>query len=130
MQPAHAEQPGQGVLDWTHALVGDVLAAGYDGIPGDEIRLAAMCRCHILLWRFLLTGRDDFGTFHRELSRLAALCRIDERTLAALNRQVVAELLDTIAQRYTRSPREAGRQSFEVTRAACRLAEAAGRLAA
>lgn len=122
MRPSLAESPGADLLRWMDPLASDMISAGYAQMIADEGARAPIVRCHALMWRGVLTGRDDIGTFRRELSRLASLAGLGEANIEIVNRQVLAELLDTVAARYTRSPREASRLSFEVARAACRIA--------
>ncbi len=122
MPPDLADQPGADLLRWMDPLASDVIAASYAHASGAPDTIDPLLRCHVLLWRSLLTGRDDAGTFRRELSRLVGLAGVSETFIENVDRQVLAELLDTVASRYTRSPREASRLSFLVARAACRLA--------
>jgi hypothetical protein len=105
-------------------LARDMITMCYGQINRPSTALAAVAACHSLLWRTVLTGRDDAEIFRKELSRLAQQANISESAVEWVNRQVMAELLETIARRFTRSPREASRLSFEVARAACRIAQA------
>jgi hypothetical protein len=122
MRSASGPPPGSNPLGWMDPLACDAIAMGYARAKGDATAIAGVVRCHALLWRCVLGGRDDPGAFRRELSRLAGVAGVSEGAIEQVNRDVMAELLDTIAQRFTRSPREAGRLSFEVARAACRIA--------
>jgi hypothetical protein len=122
MRPAVAELPGTDLLRWMDLLANDMITAGYTQmIPDGDVR-APIARCHALLWRGVLTRREGIGTFRRELSRLAHAAGLDERHLDYINCQVMAELMETVAARYSRSPREASRLSYEVARAACQIA--------
>ena len=121
MRPANAESFGSDLLQWMDPLAGDVIAAAYVTLARDLAPRAAIVRCHSLLWRALLAGRTDAPTFRRELSRLAAAARIPEGAIEGVDRMVLAELLDPVAARYSRSPREAGRLSLQVALIACWL---------
>ena len=122
MRPAVAESPGADLLRWMDMLAHDMVMAGYAQWIADETVRAPIARCHALLWRGVLTRREGIGTFRRELSRLAHAAGLDESHLEAINCQVMAELLETVAARFSRSPREASRLSYEVARAACKIA--------
>jgi hypothetical protein len=121
MRPSTAESFGSDLLHWMDPLAGDVIAAAYATLAGDPAPRAAIVRCHSLLWRALLAGRTDAPTFRRELSRLTAAAAIPESAIENIDRLVLTELLDTVAARYSRSPREAGRLSYQVTLIACWL---------
>ena len=112
------------MLLWMDPLARDMIAMCYAQINRPSTALAAVAACHGLLWRTVLTGGDDAEIFRKELSRLAQRAEISESAVEWVNRQVMAELLETVARRFTRSPREASRLSFEVARAACRIAQA------
>jgi hypothetical protein len=114
MRPANAESFGSDLLQWMDPLAGDVIAAAYVTLARDPAPRAAIVRCHSLMWRALLAGRSDAPTFRRELMRLTAAAKIAESAIESVDRMVMAELLDTVAARYSRSPREAGRLSFQV----------------
>lgn len=118
------ETPGSSTLLWMEPLARDMIGICYAQINRPSTALAAVAGCHSLLWRSVLTARDDAEIFRMELSRLAARASISESAVEWVNRQVMAELLETVARRFTRSPREASRLSFEVARAACRIAQA------
>jgi hypothetical protein len=124
MRPAPGQQTGSDLLRWMDPIAGDAIAAGYAHVDCGTGFLTPLARCHAMLWRRALNGQDDAGAFRRELSRLARLAGVSEALVEQVNRQILAELLDTVAQRYSRSPREAGAMSFEVARAACRIAMA------
>ncbi len=112
------------MLLWMEPLARDMISICYAQINRPSTALAAVAACHGLLWRSVLTGRDDVAIFRKELSRLAQRANISESAVEWVNRQVMAELLETVARRFTRSPREASRLSFEVARAACKIAQA------
>ena len=122
MRPAVAEFPGADPLRWMDVLANDTIMAGYTQMIDDEGARAPIVRCHALMWRGVLTGREGVGTFRRELTRLSLTLGLDERHIEYINCLVMAELLETIAARHSRSPREASRLSYEVARAACRIA--------
>jgi hypothetical protein len=110
-------------LRWMDPIARDVISASYAPIKGDPATIAGIARCHVLIWRASLAGRDDLGLFKRELFRLAAQAGVSEDALDQVDRQVLAELLDTVASRYSRSPREASRLSYDIATAACRMAQ-------
>ena len=122
MRPAVAEFPGADPLRWMDVLANDMITAGYTEMIAEVGVRAPIVRCHALMWRGVLTGREGVGTFRRELTRLSLTAGLDERHIEYINCLVMAELLETIAARYSRSPREASRLSYEVARAACRIA--------
>jgi hypothetical protein len=102
----------------------DMIFLCYAQINRPAAALAAVSRCHAHLWSGLLIGLEDPHPVQRELSRLADRANIGDSALDWVNRQVMAELLETIARRFTRSPGVASRLSFEVARAACGLTRA------
>jgi hypothetical protein len=112
------------MLLWMDPLARDMISSCYAQINRPSKALVAVAACHGLLWRAVLNGRGDADVLRNELSRLAARASISESAVEWVNRQVMAELLETVATRFTRSPREASRLSFEVARAACRIAQA------
>jgi hypothetical protein len=119
-----SETPGSNMVQWMDPLARDMIFICYAQIKPNSAALAAVASCHGMLWRNVLTGRNEADALRQELSRLSARASISESALEWVNRQVMAELLDTVAKRYTRSPREASRLSFEVARAACKIAQA------
>jgi hypothetical protein len=123
MRPLTAELPEPEELRWMDPIARDVISASYAACKGDPAAIAGMARCHVLVWRASLVGRDDLGLFKRELARLAAQAGVSDDALEQVDRQVMAELLDTVASRYSRSPREASRLSYEIATAACRMAQ-------
>ena len=130
MRPTLAEEEAKELAGWSEPIIGDVIAAGYMRAIGDHGAMAALIRCHVLLWRSLLRGSSDIGPFTRDLGRLAARAELDARHIEALNRHVLRELMHVIAERYARTPRVAAQLSFHVAGAACRLSEASPRAAA
>lgn len=117
------EQSGSEPLRWMEPLAADIVAASYKKIALRESGRVALVQCHRMLWRGLLTNRADCVTFRRELSRLASEHGAPESAVDNVNRLVLAELLNVVAARFSRSPREAGKLSYLVTIVACRLAQ-------
>lgn len=110
--------------NWMHPLAEDMIRMGYAQVQPRSPALRAVASCHGALWRAALSGRGEMDVLRSELSRLSALAGVSEAAVEWVNRQVMAELLDMVAKRYMRSPRETSRLSFAVARAGCRIAQA------
>ena len=109
---------------WSEPLVADVVSTEYGRLLKDHAQLGTIVRCHVLLWRGLLTGGGNTDAYCRELARLARRAGLGDDEVERANMFVMDELMQIIATRYTRSPREAAALSVLVARAACRLTEA------
>jgi len=123
MPPSSAEDVRSDPLRWLEPLAQDMILAAYARIVPDEAARSAITRCHGMLWRGLLSERPEAAAFRRELSRMANAAAVPESSVDAVNRLVLAELLNVVAARHSRSPREAGRLSYQVAIVGCRLAQ-------
>jgi hypothetical protein len=109
------------LVRWAEPVLGDVLASGYAAHITDAKVVGPIVRCHVLIWRCVLSGDSRMEAFHEALARMTRRTGVSDQDIEELNREVLRELLHVIAIRYQRSPRSAGHFSMEVARAACRL---------
>ena len=97
-----------GLRQWSEPLIFDRLFAAYGRLLRDETLARSLSRVHACAWRALVVG--DGLAF--EASRVALVTALGPTNLAPdhlaeVDAEIVTELLDVVASRYSRSQRVA-----------------------
>lgn len=96
----------QDILDWSEPLVCDRLCEAYDACFGGNAELRQpMARQHGRVWRLILSReKRRAADARRDLLKLARICRLGVEAIDAIDRLVLEELVDVVAQRFQGSP--------------------------
>ena len=107
MQTSDPSEGLSGLQEWSEPLIFDRLFLAYGKLVSEALA-RSLTRLHARVWRALIAG--DMSTFESLRESLLAtlkLCGLTLDHLAAVDGEIMAELLDVVISRYNRSQRTA-----------------------
>ena len=108
MPMTNASEGFSGLRQWSEPLIYDRLSAAYCRLLASDAHAHRLARLHARVWRDLIAG--DTREFEAPRAALVAALRdanlrLDH--LAEVDAEIMAELLDVVDSRYSRSQRTA-----------------------
>ena len=120
-----------GLQEWAEPLIFDRLYSAYMKLVRDDGLARGLSRLHARVWRALI-GADfaGFETLRATLVTALEHCSLTLDHLAAVDGEIMLELLDVVITRYNRSHRTARAYHLALMQLAGRLGPARARAAA
>ena len=94
------------IMDWSEPVASDRIAEAYDACFGGRADFCKpLSRQHTRLWRLIIVGdKRRAADARRDLLRLARACHLGPEAIDSIDRLVLDELVDVIANRFQGSP--------------------------